>query len=78
MSDTERARREAEAFAQAPASTDSRGKAAYLAALDAGASHDAAERAARRAVEGGDDTGKRRARTSEATMNQRRSKRDRS
>ncbi|MDJ0335356.1 hypothetical protein QMG83_08985 [Salinibacterium sp. G-O1] len=78
MSVSERARREAEAFAQAPSSTDSRGKAAYLAALDAGASHDDAERAAKRAVEGGDDSGKRRARTSEATMGQRRSKRDRS
>lgn len=75
MSDTERARREAEAFAEAPASSNSRGRAAYLAALDAGKSHDDAERAAQRAVDGVDPSERGRARTSEASITTRRSKR---
>jgi hypothetical protein len=77
MSEAERARREAEALAQTETAkpNDSRGRAAYLAALDAGASHADAERAARRAVEGSDNSGKRRARVSKATMTDRRAAR---
>ena len=77
MSDTERARREAEAFTQTATvkPSNTRGRAAYLAALDAGATHDDAERAGRAAAEGVDISGKRRSRVTKATMTDRRSER---
>ena len=77
LSDTERARREAEAFAQTATvkPNNTAGRAAYLAALDAGATHDDAERAGRGAAEGADNSGKRRSRVSKATMTDRRSER---
>jgi hypothetical protein len=75
MSEEERARREAEAFTRTTTPNDSRGRAAYLAALDAGATHADADRAARAAVEGSDNSGKRRARVSKATITDRRSDR---
>lgn len=77
MSDTERARREAEAFAQTATvkPNNTAGRAAYLDALDAGATHDDAERAGRAAAEGVENSGKRRSRVKKATMTDRRSER---
>jgi len=75
MSEAERVRRESEAFDKTATPNDTRGRAAYLAALDGGATHADAERAAKAAVEGADDSPKRRSRVSKATMTDRRSDR---
>lgn len=73
MSDAERQRRESDALAEVSRSTRSTvdptiARAAYIAALDNGATREEAEAAGRASAEGVPDTGKRRARITDATI----------